>query len=273
MCSPGLNAVRKTVHAQCVPLLALHILQGGPSLCRKRVPVPQHAANCGARTNLLRCSRCHAVHFCGVKCQKVGRQRKTCALCTAKTWPRGLLGGRGLLGRPAVTGPRSRQGPLQSGGTCWGCMGDNRVCGHGFHSLDLGSMWGLALPGAGVWADSSSKPGPPSQPPPPLPTLQAYWPFHRLHCKRNEFADAMEEADPKFASWMRGHGKMAVLKDDEVDRLERATQAASGPGRHEVMESMYGRLDPKPQGDPGAVRVAAPGCGWGPGAMPRVLFV
>lgn len=169
MCSPGLNAVRKTVHAQCVPLLALHILQGGPSLCRKRVPVPQHAANCGARTNLLRCSRCHAVHFCGVKCQKVGRQRKTCALCTAKTWPRGLLGGRGLLGRPAVTGPRSRQGPLQSGGTCWGCMGDNRVCGHGFHSLDLGSMWGLALPGAGVWADSSSKPGPPSQPPPPPP--------------------------------------------------------------------------------------------------------
>ncbi|KAL6777062.1 hypothetical protein ACKKBF_B20070 [Auxenochlorella protothecoides x Auxenochlorella symbiontica] len=104
----------------------------------------QECANCGARTNLLRCSRCHSVHFCGVKCQK------------------------------------------------------------------------------------------------------AYWPFHRLHCKRNEFADAMEEADPKFATWMRGHGKLAVLKDDEVDRLERAAQAASGPSRAEVMDSMYGRLEPKP---------------------------
>lgn len=139
--------------------------------------------------------------------------------------------------------------------------------------------WTWAACGASPCLEPGSGPtprpnrGPLPTPPPPLPTLQAYWPFHRLHCKRNEFADAMEEADPKFASWMRGHGKMAVLKDDEVDRLERATQAASGPGRHEVMESMYGRLDPKPQGDPGAVRVAAPGCGWGPGAMPRVLFV
>lgn len=61
--------------------------------------------------------------------------------------------------------------------------------------------------------------------------VQAYWPFHRTQCKKNEFADAIEEQEPKFAKWMRKHGKQAVLKDDEVDRLERAAQAASGPGR------------------------------------------
>lgn len=46
---------------------------------------------------------------------------------------------------------------------------------------------------------------------------------------------------------MRKHGKLAVLKDDEVDRLERATAASTGPRRDEVMESMYGRLEPKPK--------------------------
>lgn len=46
---------------------------------------------------------------------------------------------------------------------------------------------------------------------------------------------------------MRGHGKLAVLKDDEVDRLERASMATTGQSREEVMESMYGRLDPKPR--------------------------
>jgi hypothetical protein len=61
--------------------------------------------------------------------------------------------------------------------------------------------------------------------------LQAYWPFHRIQCKRNEFADAIEEHEPRFARWMRKHGKQAVLKDDEVDRIERAGQAACGPGR------------------------------------------
>ena len=72
-------------------------------------------------------------------------------------------------------------------------------------------------------------------PPPPQEfksiAVQAYWPFHRTQCKRNEFADSIEESEPKFAKWMRKHGKQAVLKDDEVDRLERAGQAASGPGR------------------------------------------
>lgn len=38
-------------------------------------------------------------------------------------------------------------------------------------------------------------------------------------------------------------------QDDEVDRLERASHAASGTAtRQEVMESMYGRADPRPQG-------------------------
>ncbi len=60
---------------------------------------------------------------------------------------------------------------------------------------------------------------------------QAYWPFHKTQCRRNEFADAIEEQEPKFAAWMRAHGKQAVLKDDEVDRLERSAQAASGPSR------------------------------------------
>lgn len=76
--------------------------------------------------------------------------------------------------------------------------------------------------------------------------VQSYWPFHRRECRRNEFADLIEDSEPKFASWMRSHGKMAVLKDDEVDRLERAGKAVSGPGRDEVMRSMYGRLEPKP---------------------------
>lgn len=48
---------------------------------------------------------------------------------------------------------------------------------------------------------------------------------------------------------MRGHGKLAVLKDDEVERLEVAARSTSvGVGRAEMMDSMYGRLQPKPQG-------------------------
>ena len=33
----------------------------------------------------------------------------------------------------------------------------------------------------------------------------------------------------------------------EVDRLERAGRAVLGPGREEVMDGMYGRLEPRPQ--------------------------
>lgn len=78
---------------------------------------------------------------------------------------------------------------------------------------------------------------------------QAYWPFHRMSCHKNEFADAVEEAEPKFAGWMRSHGKLAVLKDDEIERLERAGAATMGVSRAEVMDSMYNRLEPKPKGD------------------------
>lgn len=69
-----------------------------------------------------------------------------------------------------------------------------------------------------------------------------------MSCRRNEFADAVEDAEPKFASWMRSHGKLAVLKDDEIERLERAGGATMGTTRAEVMNSMYNRLEPKPQG-------------------------
>eukprot|EP00205_Picochlorum_sp_RCC944_P001663 CAMPEP_0182608080 /NCGR_PEP_ID=MMETSP1330-20130603/2602_1 /TAXON_ID=464278 /ORGANISM="Picochlorum sp., Strain RCC944" /LENGTH=345 /DNA_ID=CAMNT_0024826781 /DNA_START=49 /DNA_END=1086 /DNA_ORIENTATION=+ len=75
---------------------------------------------------------------------------------------------------------------------------------------------------------------------------KAYWPFHRSQCRRNDFADSIEAVEPKFASWMRKHGKIAVLKDDEVDRLERANKATTGKSREQVMESMYGKADPKP---------------------------
>jgi hypothetical protein len=83
--------------------------------------------------------------------------------------------------------------------------------------------------------------------------VQAYWPFHKQACRPNQFADAMEPADPKFAAWMRAHGKLAVIKDEQVERLERAAAAPPGvqaPSRHEVMESMYGLINPAPQGEP-----------------------
>lgn len=46
--------------------------------------------------------------------------------------------------------------------------------------------------------------------------VQAHWPFHKASCQRNEFADMAEAAEPKFAAWMRRHGKLATLRDDEV---------------------------------------------------------
>lgn len=82
----------------------------------------------------------------------------------------------------------------------------------------------------------------------PAVHVQAYWPFHKTACNRNEFADSVEDVEPKFASWMRSHGKLAVLKDDEIERLERANAACAGLDRAEVMDSMYNRLDPKPKG-------------------------
>ena len=46
-----------------------------------------------------------------------------------------------------------------------------------------------------------------------LKCQKTYWPFHRAFCRKNEFADATEGTEPKFARWMRSHGKQAVLKD------------------------------------------------------------
>jgi hypothetical protein len=57
---------------------------------------------------------------------------------------------------------------------------------------------------------------------------QAYWPVHRDFCKPNEFADVLDGSEPKFARWMRRHGRLAVLKDGQVERLEQASRGA-GP--------------------------------------------
>lgn len=79
---------------------------------------------------------------------------------------------------------------------------------------------------------------------------KSYWPFHKSSCKKNEFADQVEGADPKFASWLREHGRQAQLKDDEIERIEAAAVSNSGTGprsRHEAQETMYGRLVPSPQ--------------------------
>lgn len=57
---------------------------------------------------------------------------------------------------------------------------------------------------------------------------------------------------------MRSHGKLAVLKDDEIDRLERANAVCAEMDRAEVMESMYNRLDPKPKGATAAAKAMAP---------------
>ena len=103
------------------------------------------------------------------------------------------------------------------------------------------------------------RPGPPpargglTHLPPPLPKPPQTSPrpapgrrFHKDECHRNDFADCVEATEPKFARFMRKHGKIAVLKDDEVERLERADQGSGGRSRQEVMASMYGRADPKP---------------------------
>ena len=55
-----------------------------------------------------------------------------------------------------------------------------------------------------------------------LKCQKTYWPFHRAFCRKNEFADATEGTEPKFARWMRSHGKQAVLKDGEFQKSEEA---------------------------------------------------
>ena len=75
--------------------------------------------------------------------------------------------------------------------------------------------------------------------------IQAYWPFHKAACFRNEFADQIERQEPKFARWMRGHRKLAVLKDDEVDRLERASKPAVGDSREARQRTSAGQVPPE----------------------------
>lgn len=64
---------------------------------------------------------------------------------------------------------------------------------------------------------------------------RSYWPFHKEHCKINEFADSLEDEEPEFARWMRQHRKLAVLGDEEVALLEGSAQP-----RQEVLASLYG---------------------------------
>eukprot|EP00667_Euglena_gracilis_P014077 EG_transcript_14567 len=66
-----------------------------------------------------------------------------------------------------------------------------------------------------------------------------YEPFHKRWCKQNQFADAMENDDPKFAEWMRKHGRQAVIRDEDVYRMQ----------HKEVweMDEMYGKAQYVPQ--------------------------
>jgi len=61
-----------------------------------------------------------------------------------------------------------------------------------------------------------------------LKCQKAYWPFHKEWCTRNDFADLIEKQEPKFAKWMRKHGKQAVLKDGASKILHAALVAPSG---------------------------------------------
>lgn len=72
-----------------------------------------------------------------------------------------------------------------------------------------------------------------------LSAAQAYWPFHKAWCRQNDFADAVEKTEPKFARWMRKHGKLAVLKDDEVDRIERKARLCPGPGVQAAAHALF----------------------------------
>ena len=104
---------------------------------------------------------------------------------------------------------------------------------------------------------------------------RAYWPFHKQWCRRNDFADAVERHEPKFARWMRKHGKQAVLKDggrrtrararDRCDETRRARERRTD-GRRDAtrllnddadevdrldrnvvtQDDLYGRANPKP---------------------------
>lgn len=66
-----------------------------------------------------------------------------------------------------------------------------------------------------------------------------YEPFHKRWCKQNQFADAVEKDDPKFAEWMRAHGRQAVIRDDDVYRMQHKPVWD--------MDEMYGKAQFVPQ--------------------------
>jgi hypothetical protein len=61
-------------------------------------------------------------------------------------------------------------------------------------------------------------------------SAQSYWPVHKSWCRTNDFATAMESRDPKFAAWMRLHGKQAVIKV-----IVRLVRLIAGPSHDCVM--------------------------------------
>lgn len=55
--------------ACCVPRLRQRLVATQEPVLTRNLMID--AANCGETENLLKCSRCHNVWFCGVQCQKV----------------------------------------------------------------------------------------------------------------------------------------------------------------------------------------------------------
>lgn len=195
--------------------------------------------------------------------------------CGAVAAGGGRDGGRSDDGRRRKTDARAHPPPLPANcGETAGLLRCSRCRGVWFCGRACQKVWG----GRGERKNGRprARPGPAAPPSPPLPSPQSYWPFHRDACRSNDFADAVEADEPGFAAWLRRHGRQArrrgvggrrgsaaarehraaptpparhqaALKDDEIDRLERAGAAASGETpRAAVMASLYGRADPSP---------------------------
>eukprot|EP00198_Chlamydomonas_reinhardtii_P001932 XP_001691268.1 predicted protein [Chlamydomonas reinhardtii] len=89
---------------------------------------------------------------------------------------------------------------------------------------------------------------------------KSYWPFHRQHCRRNEFADAVEEGggDARFAAWLRRHGKQAVIGDAPKYSLEERQRVAERERREARQARLMSRQD---AAWAAAVQTIAPGMG------------
>jgi len=70
---------------------------------------------------------------------------------------------------------------------------------------------------------------------------KAYWPFHREWCKRNDFADHVEKTQPKFARFLRKHGKQAVLKDGARRARSQTIHPAPATIRSRILASSNAR--------------------------------